>query len=159
MTLALQNINARLAKLQATLWAEAKKLTDEQFAALPLAKSYLVNPSHVPMSRKSFQRSMKTEKTSNHQKSLFEGPTIGMINASGDARVLPPRPIAGHLIDRASFQEDDNVQLSKVRLSTAQPFRIAPRHSLHDLIFECHAFGVIFLEPCLRGVAFANTLR
>jgi hypothetical protein len=32
------------------------------------------------------------------------------------------------------------------------PFRIAPRHSLHDLIFECHTFGVIFLEPCFRGV-------
>ncbi len=29
-------------------------------------------------------------------------------------------------------------------LSTAQPFvRIAPRHSLQDLIFECRAFGVI----------------
>jgi hypothetical protein len=27
-----------------------------------------------------------------------------------------------------------------------------PGHSLQDLIFECHAFGVIFLEPCFRGV-------
>jgi hypothetical protein len=24
--------------------------------------------------------------------------------------------------------------------------------SLHDLIFECHALGIIFLEPCFRGV-------
>jgi hypothetical protein len=32
------------------------------------------------------------------------------------------------------------------------PFRIAPGHSLHDLIFECHAFGVIFLERCFSGV-------
>ena len=31
------------------------------------------------------------------------------------------------------------------------PFRIAPRHSLHDLIFECHASGVIFLEPSVRS--------
>ena len=37
-------------------------------------------------------------------------------------------------------------------LSTAQPFvRIAPRHSLQDLIFECRAFGVILLEPAVRS--------
>jgi hypothetical protein len=37
-------------------------------------------------------------------------------------------------------------------LSTAQPFvRIAPRHSLQDLIFKRYAFGVIFLEPSVRG--------
>ena len=26
------------------------------------------------------------------------------------------------------------------------------RASFQDLILECHAFGVIFLEPCFRGV-------
>jgi hypothetical protein len=33
------------------------------------------------------------------------------------------------------------------------------RTSLQDLILECHAFGVIFLKPCFRGVGVREHLE
>jgi hypothetical protein len=39
-----------------------------------------------------------------------------------------------------------------IDLGFSNAVRIASGLSLQDFTFECHAFGVIFLEPCFRGV-------
>ena len=52
---------------------------------------------------------------------------------------FPPAGVPGVTAPRA-FQQRNPLSGSR------------PGHSLQDLIFECHAFGVIFLEPCFRGV-------
>src|SRR5229473_2678974 len=57
------------------------------------------------------------------------------------------------------------VAIGRLQLLQEPPFTLCgtrqqrSRASLRDLIFECRAFGVIFLEPCFRSVCICKDLQ
>src|SRR6266849_7157895 len=78
-------------------------------------------------------------------------------------RLIPIIPANFQLRFRPSMLEP--VAIGRLQLLQEPPFTLCgtrqqrSRASLRDLIFECRAFGVIFLEPCFRSVCICKDLQ
>ena len=59
----------------------------------------------------------------------------------------------------AIFVAEKNFKLRDDRPRFVQRHQHRGRASFQDLIFECRAFGIVLLEPFVRGDPLAKTLR